>query len=315
MRMARIKPKAIQRGATFGVVATSSPVFDISHQRRSVKRVTDAGYHLKFAEHSDERWGAMSGTGRDRADDLHAAFTDPDVDAVLALRGGYGGAEMLPHLDHRLIAANPKPFIGMSDVTILHTAIGQKAGLVTFWGPNLTAGLGKASAYTWERFERALTGADPLGMVDPDPDDAYVETIVGGVAEGELVGGTTTLLCATLGTPDEIDTAGKILLLEDVAEEPYRIDGMLVHLAQAGKLQEAAGVVLSAHTDCRPKTFPAGQLGLGNVFDRIFQPLGIPAMHGLPLGHGAHLATVPFGVDARLDADAGTLEITGRATA
>ena len=312
--MGRIKPKALRPGATFGVVATSSPVFDISHQRRSIRRVTDGGYQLKFAEHSDARWGAMSGPGEQRAADLHAAFIDPEVDAVLALRGGYGGAEMLPYLDHDLIAANPKPFIGMSDVTILHSAIGQKAGLVTFWGPNLTAGLGKASSYTWERFERALASTDPLGVVDPDPDDPYVETVVGGVAEGELVGGTTSLLCATLGTPDEIDTAGKILLLEDVGEEPYRIDGMLVHLAQTGKLQAAAGVVLSAHTDCGPKTFPAGQLGLGDVFDRIFTPLGIPAMHGLPLGHGTHLATVPFGVRARLDADTCRLEILEPAT-
>lgn len=307
--MDRTRPPRLPAGGTVAVVAPSSPVFERPTWRRGVDRLEQAGYRVTFGVHAHDRHGYLAGRAEDRADDLHAAFTDPSVDAIVALRGGYGAGQLLPLLDWELIRANPKPLIGMSDVTMLHTAIGQRAGLVTFWGPNLT-GIGRATGYTWASFRDVLAGASP-GVVDPAPDDAYVEMLVDGQAEGPLVGGTTSLVAATLGTPFELDTAGSILLLEDVGEEPYRIDRLLTQLVQAGKLAAAAGVVIGEHASVRPRrhepAFTGGSLSLFDVLDEVVAPVGIPTMYGLPLGHGRHLATVPLGVPARI-AD-GRLEV------
>ncbi|HWB70669.1 MAG TPA: LD-carboxypeptidase [Egibacteraceae bacterium] len=307
--MPRTKPPRLRAGATFGVVASSSPVFEQTTARRGVRRLEQAGYRVRFLPHARDRIGYLAGSAADRAADLHAAFADPAIDAVLQLRGGYGAGQLLPLLDVDLLRANPKPFVGFSDTTMLHVALGQRAGLVTFWGPALAA-LGRASAYTWERFVHALTAPTTPSTVGPHPDDPWVATLTGGMAEGDLVGGTTSLLAATLGTPWEIDTAGRILLLEDVNEEPYRVDRLLTQLAQAGKLAAAAGIVVAEHAGVRPRgSFPGGSLSLDDVLDALVRPLGVPAVHGLPLGHGRHLATVPLGVAARLDADAGRLTI------
>jgi muramoyltetrapeptide carboxypeptidase len=311
--MGRAKPPKLQPGANVRVVAPCSPLFDRRERGRGARRLEAAGYRVTFGAHVDAKHGYLAGTPTERTADIHAAFTDDTVDAVLALRGGYGAGQVLPLLDFDLIAANPKPLVGMSDVTMLHIAIGRNAGLVTFWGPNLAAGLGRASDYTWASFQQALTGEHPPGPVRPAPGYPDVETIIDGVTEGPLVGGTTSLVAATLGTPYEIDTAGAVLFLEDVDEEPYRVDRLLTQLHQAGKLSAAAGIVLAEHVDVRPRrhdpSFPGGSLSLTDVFDTVVAPLGRPTIQGLPLGHGRHLATVPLGVPARLDAGAATLDI------
>ncbi len=305
----RLRPRRLRAGATFAVVASSSPVFEQAVARRGAARLQQAGYRVRFMPHAQDRSGYLAGSAHDRAADLHAAFADPDVDAVLQLRGGYGSAQLLPLLDLQLLRASPKPFVGFSDTTMLHVALGQHAGLVTFWGPALT-GLGRATPYTWASFLRALSEPVAPAAVALDPDDPWVTTLTGGVAEGELVGGTTSLLAATLGTPWEVDTAGRILFVEDVNEEPYRIDRLLTQLAQAGKLSAAAGIVVAEHVGVRPRgLFPGGSLSLEDILDTLVRPLGVPAVHGLPLGHGRHLATVPLGVGARLDADACRLTV------
>ena len=149
--------------------------------------------------------------------------------------------------------------------------------------------------------------------VPPDPDAPPVRTLVPGVAEGPLVGGTTSLLVAGLGTPWEVDTEGCVLLLEDVGEEPYEVDRDLVQLVQAGKLEAAAGIVLAEHTDIAPRrenpAFEGHTLSLDEILADHVISAGRPTVHGLPLGHGRHLATVPLGVPARLDAGAGALTV------
>lgn len=311
--MTKRRPPRLPESATVGVVASSSPAFGEAEVRRGVARLEAEGHRVVFMPNARAARGYLAGSATERAEDLHAAFTDARVDAVLQLRGGYGAAGVLPLLDYEMIAAHPKPLIGMSDATMLHTAIGQRAGLVTFWGPGLT-GLARATDYTWRELRAALGHTETPRRIPPDPDEpvpgASVHTLTGGVAEGELVGGTASLLSTTLGTPWELETAGKILLLEDVGEEPYRIDRLLTHLSQAGKLSAAAGIVVGEHAGVRPQgSFPGGSLSLDELLADVVGSLGVPAIHGLPLGHGRHLATAPLGVTARVDADAGELTL------
>jgi muramoyltetrapeptide carboxypeptidase len=204
-------------------------------------------------------------------------------------------------------------FVGFSDITTLHLALGQRAGLVTFYGPMaLTFAKPNVSEYTQTGFVRAISESKPLGVIQPNPDDPWVETICPGTVEGELVGGCLSLLASAIGTPDDFDWRAKIVFLEDVHEEPFSIDGKLVQLLRAGRFDGVAGIVVAEHVDCGPRDYkPAfpSTLSVEDVIDELLRPLGVPCIYGLPLGHGRHLATVPLGVRARLDADNGQLVI------
>jgi muramoyltetrapeptide carboxypeptidase len=192
----------------------------------------------------------------------------------------------------------------MSDITLLHLALGRHADLVTLWGPNCIQ-LGRpGSEYSVDRLVEALRGEiAPVGAHG-------VETLVPGTARGPLAGGTTTLLAASLGTRYEVETEGRVLLLEDVHVEPYQVDRCLTQLLHAGKLEAAAGFAVAEHWDVRVEdSFGGHSLELAEVFADILVPLGRPTVHGLPLGHSPRIATLPLGVDVELDADSGTLAV------
>jgi muramoyltetrapeptide carboxypeptidase len=298
----RLKPPRLQAGMTIGVVAPSSQVFERSNTARGVAALEKLGFNIVFAPHANDRYGHMAGRDRDRADDLLAMFFRDDVDAVMCLRGGAGTIRTALALDHeqlqKLAERPPKPFIGFSDITIPHAVLGKTCNWVTFYGPMVTS-FRNATDYTLAAFRRALMETEPFDIL-PDPDDPYVETMVEGEAEGELVGGCLSLIVALTGTPWEMDLRGKIFFFEDVHEEPYGIERMLAHLIAAGKIQECAGIVIGEHADCTARG-PAS-LSLEQVFDDLIRPLGIPTLYHLPIGHGKHLATLPIGARARLDA-------------
>ena len=228
------------------------------------------------------------------------------------MQGGYGSAQAIPFLDFDVIAANPKPFIGYSDITALHVAIRQRTGLATFYGPGV-AGVGdkKTTPFTRARFLEVLRRGG-AGEVPRDPDDPYVRAILGGKASAPLAGGCLWLLMQTMGTPWEIDLDGAIFFFEDVDAPPWYIDGALVQLAHAGKLDGVLGVVVGEMEKCewredRPE-WPRTK-SLEDVLEQRLEPLGVPVLYKLPLGHGKNLATLPLGVPATLDADARTLTI------
>jgi muramoyltetrapeptide carboxypeptidase len=298
-----------------GVVAPASPAYNRGDIARAAARLEalGLGLSLKLGEHVRDRHGYLAGTDQDRADDFMRVWCDPDVDGVMCLRGGYGCARIVDRLDYAELASKPKPFIGFSDITALHLALGRRAGLVTFYGPMLvTLANPGLSAYTLNGFARALTSTAPLSPVQPSPDDPWVETVVGGVAEGELAGGCLSLLASAVGTSDPPDWRGKVVFLEDVNEEPYQIDASLTQLRRAGAFEGVAGLVVGEHAGCAPRDYkPAfpSTLSLEDLIDELIRPLGVPTIYNLPLGHGQHLATLPLGVRVRLDADAGRLEI------
>jgi muramoyltetrapeptide carboxypeptidase len=308
-----MKPRPLPPGGTIGVAAPSSPYEESSEIDRGIRWWESRGYRVKLAEGIRARDDYVAGDPRERARDLAELFADPEVDAVQVLRGGFGCSEVVPHLDFDAIAANPKPLVGYSDITVLHVAIRQRTGLVTFYGPGL-AGVGSADRgdFTRERLLRALTDPAPLGEVPARPDDPYVGAMGTGRATAPLVGGCLWLLRETLATPWEVELDGRILFFEDVHCPPWRVDGMLTQLENAGKLRQVAGVVVGEMYQCEEwretKPWLRGR-SMEDVLELRLGRLGVPVLFNLPLGHGEHLFALPLGVTATLDADERTLTI------
>jgi muramoyltetrapeptide carboxypeptidase len=299
-------------GGTIGVPAPSGPWFNRSDILRGVEWWEQRGFRVKLSEHVWERDDYVAGPAGSRARDLMAMFADPDVDLVQCSTGGYGAAHLLPHIDFDVIREHPKPFVGYSDITALHLAIRGETGLATFYGLNLQS-MGDHERPEWDREQHVkfFQGTGD-GEVPKDPDDPYCRPIVGGKVTAPLVGGCLWLLQHSLRTRWEFDAEGCILFFEDVDLPPYMLDGILWHLGQAGKLDGVVGVVIGDMARCdwsetRPEA-PRTR-SLEDVLEERLEPLGVPVLYKLPLGHGKHLATLPLGVTATLDADARTLTI------
>ncbi|MEO8349783.1 MAG: LD-carboxypeptidase [Acidobacteriota bacterium] len=313
-----LKPRALKPGDTVGLVAPASYTFDLWRLDDAAARVEALGLKPKFGKYVKGRRGFLSGTDEERVADLHEMFADRSVAGIFSLQGGYGTPRLLDRLDYDLIRRNPKILLGYSDITGLHLAISKKTGLVTFHGPNM---LGSLPPRTLESLKKALFVAEPIGEVtNPEESDPLnvefpLRTVVPGVARGRLVGGNLTLIAHTMGTPYEIDTKDRILLLEDTGEAPYRIDRMLVQLRLAGKLQAAAGIVFGSCTDCGPSrsSFEIS-LSLSDVLQELLGSLGKPVLAGILFGHTKEKAIIPIGVEAELDAGAKRLAIVEAAT-
>ncbi|MGB2875552.1 MAG: LD-carboxypeptidase [Gaiellaceae bacterium] len=306
--------KPLSPGGTIGVAAPASPYDARSEVLRGVEWWESKGYKVKLAGGALARDDYVAGDARQRAADLNTLFADPEVSVVQALQGGYGSAQTIPYVDFDVIAANPKPFVGFSDITALHVAVLQRTGMPTIYGNGLV-GVGdpETSDFTRERLLAVLRG-QAAGDVPRNPDDPYVRAIRGGVVTAPLVGGCLWLLMQTMGTPWEIDVKGAILFFEDYKAPPYHVDGMLTQLGHAGKLAEVAGVVVGEMKDCdwgdlRPASDWARSRSLEDVLEEHLEPLGVPVLYRLPLGHGKHLASIPLGVRYTLDADRRTLTL------
>lgn len=302
-----LKPKKLISGATIGVVSPASPSERPSELPRARAFWEGMGFHVVFGDHVDLRKGFVAASEEERAADINAMFANPSIDAVCCSRGGYGSAQLLRHLDYDLIRNNPKIFTGFSDITSLHLAIGKHAGVVTFHGPGFSRfNPEDLTDYTRKQFFKALTGDEPLGEISLADGKKWLHTITAGVAEGELVGGNLTLLCASMGTPCQPDVAGKILFIEDVDTEPWCIDHAMSHLRNAGVLDSVAGVIIGECENCVPYDYKPGYLSdtsVEEVFEYYLKNLGVPVMYGLPLGHTNDMATLPLGVRVRLDSE------------
>jgi muramoyltetrapeptide carboxypeptidase len=312
VRPAPRRGRPLPKGGTIGVAAPASPYENRSEILRGVDWWEGRGYRVKLGAHVFDRDDYLAGDPRARAADLQQLFADPEVDVVQSLQGGYGSAETIPYLDFDEIAKTPKPFLGYSDITALHVALRQRAGLVTFYGYGLVGmGSKESTEFSRERLMQVLAG-EGAGEVPRDPDDPYVRALRGGKVTAPLVGGCLWLLMQTLGTPWEIDLEGAIFFFEDYDAPPWYVDGMLNQLSQAGKLAGVRGVVVGDMEKCdwreiRPE-WPRTK-SIEDVLEKHLESLGVPVLYKLPLGHGKHLAAIPLGVQATLDADARTLTI------
>ena len=310
------KPPRLEPGQTIAIVAPSSPLADEGNLQRAVKKLHALGFKTLLGKNVSQRRGFLAGSDRERAGDLMRAFTNPRVHAILCVRGGHGATRLLPLLDYEVIAANPKIFVGYSDVTALHCALRQRANLVTFHGPMLNADFvtNDFPPFVRDSFLRTLTQAAPAGGIRGAVKG--VSILRRGVARGELLGGNLTVLCSLLGTPWQPDFRRKIIFLEEVNEAPYRVDRLLTQLLNAGLLQQAAGIAIGQCAGCVDAT--AGKARefrqtLDDVLRERLLPLKIPVVTGLPFGHVRDNATLPFGVRATLDARQGDLVIEAAA--
>jgi muramoyltetrapeptide carboxypeptidase len=312
------KPRRLRKGGTIRVVSPSSGMWARSELWRGIEGLEALGYKVQTGAAAYGNRNYLAGDDGARSADLMAAFLDPDVDAIACSQGGYGAARLFKLLDLDAIASNPKPFVGYSDITSLHLMLGRLCGLVTFHGPSASGfARGYLTDYTRASWERALTSGEPLGVIEMNDPDKYLLKATKGAVEAPVVGGNLTLICASLGTPFEIETKGKILFFEELDTEPWVMDHMLTHLKNAGKLDDAAGIVIGECHDCEPRKLDPGFFNQCSFEDLIFEllaPLGKPLIYGLPLGHEKEKATLPLGANARLDAGAGTLELLECAT-
>ena len=302
-------PKKLRVGDTMGVIGPASPVREEGGVVRAVACLRELGFHVKQGESAAARYGHLSGPDELRAADINAMFADPQVDAIVCTRGGYGTMRILDQIDYDVIRANPKIFLGFSDITALHIAFLNRSGLATFHGPMAT----RWQAIFEDDFSRdalcnAIMRAEPLGELHNAPGYAERKTVNPGTAEGILVGGNLSLIAGTIGTPYEIDTRDRIFFIEEVGERTYCVDRMLTQLRLAGKFRDCAGVVFGDFCDC-PVEYPEFGLTLEEVIRDIVKPCGKPVFTGLQAGHVTPTLTLPLGVRCRMDAQECTLTV------
>lgn len=302
----------LRKGDTVGLVSPSSAVSERLALQLAQEAMEALGLRVRTSAHYGGRYGHLAGTDAERAGDLNAMFGDREVKAIVCVRGGSGAARLLPLLDYPLIRRNPKVLLGYSDITALHCAIHAKTGLVTFHGP---VGTGSWNRFNVDQFERLFFQRELMQYQNSrDVGDELVprrnrtQTLRGGKAQGELVGGNLTVLTALAGSSYLPDFSGKILFLEDVGEAPYRIDRMFSTLKLMGALDKLAGFIFGDCSDCNPGD-GYGSLTLDQIFDDYILPLKIPAYRGAMIGHIREQFIVPVGGKVEMDADAGSFRL------
>lgn len=289
MPMSKIKPTALGFGDTIGIAAPSG-AFDEERFQKGLAVIEAMGFCVCIPDGTYAAQRYLAGTDEHRAAMFNSLFADTHVKAVVCARGGFGALRMAPLLDMALIGRNPKIFVGFSDISVLLSALGEKAGLVTFHGPVVTS-LANADDATVASLAAALTAVDPLHLDLPDG-----LTLVPGVAQGPVRGGNLAALCQMIGTPWQPKFDGCLLFLEETNEPAYRIDRMLTQMRLAGCLKGVAGVALGGFDRCGPVDL---------IFEIVQEHVaeGVPILAGFPVGHGRANQTLPMGIWATLDAD------------
>ena len=290
-----IRPNALRPGDTVGIVAPASNI-DEKALRLGTKNLQRLGYEPVFLHSILSREIYFAGTAERRAAELEAMFDSDDLRAVLCARGGYGSNHVLPLLDIRKFKRKPKIFVGYSDITSLLTWFVDN-GMVAFHGPMVTKDFAHLGGWDEDAWEAVLEGQ---GCVMEFGQGSAVEALVPGDAKGVLYGGCLSILVASLGTPYEIQTDGKLLFIEDIGAKPYQVDRMLMQLKLAGKLRRVRGIVFGEMLDC---VQPGGQdYSLKEIIVRLLSDLKIPIAFGFPSGHvRSGNVVLPFGVPATLE--------------
>ncbi|MBO6766943.1 MAG: LD-carboxypeptidase [Erythrobacter sp.] len=300
----RRKPPRLRQGDTVGLVAPASAVMLPHELDRAIHWITGMGLVPKLGGHVAEQDGYLAGTDIDRAADINAMFADPQVRAIFTIRGGWGGARILPLLDWTSIRTNPKLLIGYSDTTALHCAIAGRAGFPTLHAPNAAS---RWEAASWESlWNIAFAGAMPVlgGEEAERASGRAARTLVPGAARGRLLGGNLTVLSTLMGTGWLPSFDGAILVLEDINEEPYRVDRMLQQLQLAGVFERVAGVVFGQCTRCNSRDPDYAGFTLDDVLERHLGGIAKPVVAGFNTGHVRGQLTLPIGVMVELDGGA-----------
>lgn len=314
--MQLIKPPRLLPGDTIGLVTPAGQVSRAAIDK-AIANTEALGFRVKLGRYLEEVNGNYAGPWQHRVEDLHGMFADPGVKAIWAIRGGSGAMQLLPHLDYGLMRRHPKILVGYSDITALHLAIHRHAGLVTFHGP---VGMSTLSDYSTEHLLNVLMRPEddyviPMALENSrkafhEPDNAHfaLRTVVPGTGTGRLMGGNLALVSALAGTPYAADIRDALLFLEEVNEEPYRVDRMLMQLNLNQPFRSAAGIMLGIFEGCGPAD-DGPALTLDDTTGQHLRPLAIPAVTGWSFGHIRHQFTLPMGIRARMDTARQTLTL------
>jgi muramoyltetrapeptide carboxypeptidase len=307
-----IKPQRLCPGDTVGIIAPASAPPDPAAIDKSIAAIEQMGFKGLLAPKARQRLGYLAGNDRDRAGDIMRMFSNRKVRAITCIRGGYGTSRLLPRLDYKAIQANPRIFVGYSDITSLHAAMYLESGLMTFHGPMLNSDfiVPDMPEFTLKSFLRMLGEAKPYGSICAGYDGPKPLVLRKGTASGRLIGGNLTLLCAAMGTPYQPSFDNSILFIEDLSEQPYRFDRMLTQLLLSGALNKVKGIAIGINADCddpKAKDGKEYRQTLEEVLRERLLPLKVPMVMNLPFGHVPYNATLPFGARVTLDGQKGDL--------
>lgn len=293
------RPNRLRKGARVGIV---NPAYWLEPERlhRATRVFEDIGYEVIHGSSTGARENKYAGSPESRADDIMAMFENPSIEAIICARGGYGGNRVLPLLDYGIIRDNPKIFVGYSDITGFLTSFAQQSGLVTFHGPMLTTFGNNTVQYNLDTFQQVLSGKDGVRIESPRACPA--RSLMPGRARGHLWGGNLTLVIERLGTSGQIDTSGAILFIEDIDEELYAFDRMLMHLKSSGSLDQINGLIIGEMLDMRDTNVPFGK-STDEIVQEVCGDLGIPVISNFPCGHGTCQATLPISHEVEIWAD------------
>ncbi|MCO5252064.1 MAG: LD-carboxypeptidase [Candidatus Kapabacteria bacterium] len=295
-----VKPKGIYPGGTIAITAPASPT-SMYEIRNGLRFFKDMGCKIELGssiknQKNENRY--LSGTDQQRADEFMGFVERPEIEAIIAARGGFGTIRMLDLLDYNIIAANPKIIMGFSDVTALLNAIRIKSSLVTYHGPVASMSFDN---FTRTNLRQLIFSEHAVQFYEFK--DNSISVVSPGVAQGELVGGNLTMLCSTLGTQYEFDAMNKIIFIEDVSEHGYQIDRMLAQLKLAGKFNQCKGVIFGtfSNIDARKPFYPNRGYSIRELIHHYLADLGKPVVLGLPFGHINSKITLPIGINIELD--------------
>lgn len=303
-----IKPNALKAGDTIAITSPAGAVWDQAQVETFRNILKGFGFNVILGKTLSEKYGYLAGTDELRAKEINTLFADTNIKGIFCMKGGWGCARLLDNLDFNLIEKNPKVLIGFSDITTLLVAITARTGLVTFHGPVGNSGW---NAWTSNCFKSVVMNMDGLPLFSNPPGEEPFVTINSGKASGELVGGNLTVLTSLMGSIYLPDWKGKLLFLEEVKEEPYSIDRMLMQLKLCGVLDVISGFVFGRCAKCLAEE-PQKAFTFHEVLLQYVKPLGIPAFYGAMIGHIENKLTVPLGINATIDADKGTIGLNER---
>jgi muramoyltetrapeptide carboxypeptidase len=292
-----ILPPTLQRGDLIGLIGPSGPWLEEPY-RKGIQVLTELGFQVTSPRNLLQEQGYLAGSDQHRYGTLVEIWRNPEVKAIMAVRGGYGSLRILTEIDFELIKKYPKILIGFSDITALLTAIFKQTGLTTFHGPMITT-LNTCDRDSVQNLFATLCNQTPQ-PIKP----ASLEILKPGLASGHLLGGNLTTLNHLISTPYEMPWQDSILFIEDIGEAPYRIDRLLTHLKLANRFQSINGLILGTFVDC------GNQEDVWNRVLEIFQEENFPIWANFPVGHGSRNMTMPIGAAAEMDSSTGTLRFT-----
>ena len=293
-----IKPKELKPGSTIGIISPSYWL-DEKVLKQTSKHFTDLGYKIILGSSNFLRNSPFAGTPQDRAKDIHEMFKNPEVDAIICARGGYGANKVLPLLDYDLIKNNPKIFLGYSDITAFLLSISQKTGLITFHGPMLSSFEENFIDYNYLSMLKVLQLNNERKIFSSPT--SPVKVLKSGIGRGKIWGGNMTLLINRLGTPNALFTENIILFFEDVNEYLYSFERNLIQMYESKMLNNINGLIIGELYNFKDEPVPFNKNTDEIVMD-ICNELDIPIISNFPCGHGKYQCTLPISVQVELNA-------------